>query len=494
MRLLSIFLIIVLLCTSICVFAEGDTVIVNDVYEIECIIVDKETYLNVMQLSDKINLRGYWDFETYIIPGKGKFTANMNGVKIKDNTIYMSIPFLASFLNLTCTEKDGKLYVEIKDDDVLDIGGPPVKDPGGYGRPLVDFGISGPEDMPKIDGCTDEHDALLYYAGVATGIDPVLLKVIMKFETGGKPRKSGPEKDGTYNYGLMQINDVHLSQFGVSAEEMNSNNLLNVWAATEVLKGKYKSIKNREGEKDKGAEVKMDSFSLFWFYGSYNKAGLKLHAYKRDPVYTKVTKLPKTVPRKELGIEDIPVLKNILGTYKSVALDDLMVNTESMSYDEFVEVVDLLSNGELTPEKYTGGNTSIGDTSYNVNIPKDESYSTGVGDRVTQLDSLINYSIYSCVEKIVKGLNALISVLVIFATLYLIFIWIIWILGRVGVTVGNTILLRLSSGILDVNAENSMVLIAKITVIDIFLLALVLSGLFLKILQSIFINLMLIFG
>ena len=87
--------------------------------------------------------------------------------------------------------------------------------------------------------CSKEHTYDTYFeqAGAYYNIPPLLLKHIATIESGHNPQAINRNANGTYDYGLMQINSIHLkrlAQWGIT-----QNNILdpkvNIYAASWLL-------------------------------------------------------------------------------------------------------------------------------------------------------------------------------------------------------------------------------------------------------------------
>jgi soluble lytic murein transglycosylase-like protein len=81
-------------------------------------------------------------------------------------------------------------------------------------------------------------DSYFVGAGKQYGIPPLLLKNIAKIESGLNPNAIGLNKNGTKDYGLMQINTIHLKrlhkEYGIT-EQMIMHPKTNIYAAAELL-------------------------------------------------------------------------------------------------------------------------------------------------------------------------------------------------------------------------------------------------------------------
>jgi len=76
-----------------------------------------------------------------------------------------------------------------------------------------------------------------YDAGRAYGINPQLLQGIAKVESNLNPAAINRNKNGSADYGLMQINSFWLKKLGTTTEELLKNPCYNVMAGAYVLRG-----------------------------------------------------------------------------------------------------------------------------------------------------------------------------------------------------------------------------------------------------------------
>lgn len=71
---------------------------------------------------------------------------------------------------------------------------------------------------------TDKYDKYFVSAGEQYDIPPLLLKNIAKIESNLNPKAIGINKNGTKDYGMMQINTIHLkklqSQYGITETQL----------------------------------------------------------------------------------------------------------------------------------------------------------------------------------------------------------------------------------------------------------------------------------
>ncbi len=82
------------------------------------------------------------------------------------------------------------------------------------------------------------YDKYFVGAGQQYGVPPLLLKNIAKIESGLNPKAICFNTNGTKDYGLMQINTIHLKrlhkEYGVT-EQMLMQPKTNIYAGAEIL-------------------------------------------------------------------------------------------------------------------------------------------------------------------------------------------------------------------------------------------------------------------
>jgi len=74
-------------------------------------------------------------------------------------------------------------------------------------------------------------------AGKNYGINPQLLRGIARVESSLNPAAINRNKNGSADYGLMQINSFWLKKLGTTTEELLNNPCYNVMAGAYVLRG-----------------------------------------------------------------------------------------------------------------------------------------------------------------------------------------------------------------------------------------------------------------
>ncbi|MEO8402768.1 MAG: lytic transglycosylase domain-containing protein [Gammaproteobacteria bacterium] len=83
-------------------------------------------------------------------------------------------------------------------------------------------------------------------AAIAFHVPAVIIASVLTVEN-GKAGMATPNKNGTYDYGSMQINSVwlnQLTQYGYSKEEIKNNPCTNVWIGTWILSQKLATGKD----------------------------------------------------------------------------------------------------------------------------------------------------------------------------------------------------------------------------------------------------------
>ena len=87
---------------------------------------------------------------------------------------------------------------------------------------------------------TTKFDAYFVEAGKTYNVPPLLLKKIATIESGLNPKALGKNKNGTFDYGLMQINTIHLKkykhQYGMTEEQM-MNPEINIHIGAKLISG-----------------------------------------------------------------------------------------------------------------------------------------------------------------------------------------------------------------------------------------------------------------
>lgn len=85
---------------------------------------------------------------------------------------------------------------------------------------------------------SDRFDSYFVGAGEQYDIPPLLLKNIAKIESNFNPNALMLNKNGTKDYGLMQINTIHLKrlhqQYGIT-EQMLMQPKINIYAGASIL-------------------------------------------------------------------------------------------------------------------------------------------------------------------------------------------------------------------------------------------------------------------
>lgn len=365
-----------------------------------------------------------------------------------------------------------------------------------YGFSAYDFGIRSVERMPSVDGCRDSFDEELYYAGMAAGVDPAFLKVIMKKESGGNPNVADNINRGasgvTKDIGIMQINTTSADALGIKDyNELRSNHWMNIWASTEVIKWKYNLVKRNKGVDISGVSVRGDSFSIFWGYNGLSSAGLN-YAKEASELYERATKLNK-VRRGGVafyrGIMREAMAKNA-DDFMVVLADDV-VREGTMTYDEFVERVEDLSDGRVVPEK---ANIDNSERKSLEEILRDETKALGVVNENTPEDVLLNYNIYKFVKFAVKYIYLGIVFMTYIVVVLLGFVWVGYILNSAGVGAVSGILMRVSGQRMDLNSDGVFSQLVGITAVVLVLIAASLTGVVPVIIEQVIVRIVMLFS
>lgn len=371
--------------------------------------------------------------------------------------------------------------------DVLPSSGSGASSSSGEAKQIDvhNFGIPSVGDMPTLAGCSDQVNEVLYFGGLASGVDPALLKVIAKKEsTCGVNKRISRNSNGTYDYGLMQINSGGFKALGVTSEadkkKMQEDDVMNVWASTQVLKDKKVAIQQTyKGRTIAGRKVKDDPFTLFWFYNSANSAGL---GYAGEPTseYLKITKVKKS----KIGT-----------TYEPSKIDYLMGSIVYATGSE-VKIDDIITEGKMPLEEYTkkvdgikSGNLTIGGSSTSSNYKDylgvtDESSGVGAEGETSTIDTAIQYKIYRITIKVIRIINWIIGALAITGTVVLGIMWSCWIMARSGVPFTDKLSLVLTKGKFNVYGEDSFKDLLSISLVVSLTLGLVISGVLVNFLST----------
>ena len=351
------------------------------------------------------------------------------------------------------------------------------------------FGLSGPEDLDF--GCVNTYNNLLYVSGIIADIDPAFLKIIMCKESKGVPQIS-PNSNGTFDAGIMQINDV--SGQGYSKEERNKNAALNVWLSTQVIKGKLANIKNGDfvGDSKYGETVKEDAFSILWFYNGYSSG-------KNLPTYV--------IPTNDEYIQNtqLSTIKRGLSTnsnYKSVSAS-IMLPPQSLVEIGTTKYIDFYTKLNGNYGKYTGikfededysdmsiptanryggilGN-ALGTASWVKETPEfsdvdtDTEYSTTVTG-TSEYNQKLDYSSYKITRAVIKAIFTLISILVYGLIILMVTTWVLYLFYFLGVFQVNKIMKKITRGKLDCSDEDIVKELLIVTAFVAVSIALIITG------------------
>lgn len=491
-------IIIILLITNV-VYAENIKIDVDGI-PVEGVRRGDTYLVSLEELAKSKKIKAGWDEDVYIIYGiRGEniqFLEDGKGIQKFGRNLYLDISYIGDYIEgavFYIDDGGAEINIETKG---LDVGGPGsvsvVSDGiGGVYEHFYDFGIPSYQDMPEVVNCRDDFDELLYYGGIAAGIDPVFLKVIMSKESGGNPNvKDNHNKNGTIDVGIMQINSGMHPVLGIqgkaAVDELRSNHLMNIWASTEILKIKMKGLDGRVCKNCMGHPLNKDSFNLFWAYNGISKAGYN-YAVDASSRYMRALKI--------YGSVDVPIYVKLFSNVAYAArdripLDDFVTNQTQMSFDEFADIVEKISNGTIVPNRY-----QLDDKLRQKALKKlaDDSLSTGIEGEIQGKDALDDYTIYLTVIKIVKYINKAITIVIFIGTLYLVLVWGMWVLGRLGLGFFDKVIQKLSRKTLSVMDEGSLSKMIKITITDIIVLSLVISGLMVRVLEVLIVNLFYLF-
>jgi hypothetical protein len=131
---------------------------------------------------------------------------------------------------------------------------------------VINYDISKmPYWKEEIKG-TDKWDGLIIEISKEKGIDPVFLKCIMAIESGGYQKTlNTTNKNGTHDYGLMQVNTSWGDRFDY--KKMLSNPRYAISCGADVVLCKIASAKQKG--------MKPTAFNIFWLHNGYSNQGKK---------------------------------------------------------------------------------------------------------------------------------------------------------------------------------------------------------------------------
>jgi len=109
-----------------------------------------------------------------------------------------------------------------------------------------------------------DYDLSFEKAGAHYNIPPVLLKNIAQIESAGNPNAIRKNDNGSYDYGLMQINSIHfktLAQWGINRDNIMDptvNIFVGSWLVSQHIKERgfnFEAIGNYHSKTPKYKEV-----------------------------------------------------------------------------------------------------------------------------------------------------------------------------------------------------------------------------------------------
>jgi len=128
-------------------------------------------------------------------------------------------------------------------------------------------------------------------AGEKYGISPRLLFGIAKVESGLNPRAVGHNRNGSSDFGLMQINSFWIDKLGTTESELLENPCYNVMSGASVLRGC------------------LDRFGESWrAVGCYNASNREKQVKYSWKVYREISK--------EKGAESLPSITGVNASSK----------------------------------------------------------------------------------------------------------------------------------------------------------------------------------
>ncbi|MCQ2911685.1 MAG: S-layer homology domain-containing protein [Clostridia bacterium] len=141
---------------------------------------------------------------------------------------------------------------------------------------------------------TDKWNDIILKVSKEEEIDPVFVKVIMAIESAGEAgTKSKQNTNGTYDYGLMQVNSSWSSSFDLN--RMLTDNEYAIRCGIKVIKRKIEASE-RSG---KGGTV----FDVAWRYNGYNNQGHR-YAEKFAAIYENLSGMSSEQPVRVVFGED----------------------------------------------------------------------------------------------------------------------------------------------------------------------------------------------
>lgn len=161
-----------------------------------------------------------------------------------------------------------------------ELGGSGGSSGGGYGVP-PSSSYSGPNSTNfqsdikgKLAG-TDQWNGLIDQVSSETGVNALLIKVIMSIETGGRLQTDGKPNTAGY-YGLMQTNYNNcISKYGA---KFKNDPYTQIKAGADELKGKkdyWYGVKSRGNARGTASEQSWEIFQTAWLYNGYSNEGYR---------------------------------------------------------------------------------------------------------------------------------------------------------------------------------------------------------------------------
>lgn len=112
-----------------------------------------------------------------------------------------------------------------------------------------------------------KYDLLILEFAIRNGIDPVLIKAIMKWESNFKPFIVTPESKGRFSYGLMQILDqTARTVWGIYNPKILLNPRTNIYYAAKYLKSLKRRYPNNIKDQIAGYNAGSARFDKFGRY------------------------------------------------------------------------------------------------------------------------------------------------------------------------------------------------------------------------------------
>lgn len=150
-------------------------------------------------------------------------------------------------------------------------------------------------DLNRLAG-TDRWNDIIYKVSKEEEIDPIFVKCIMAIESAGVPGlTSKMNKNGTYDYGLMQVNSSWSSSFDMS--RILTDNEYAIRCGIKIIKRKIEAAE-RSG---KDATV----LEVAWRYNGYSSQGYK-YAVRLSGMYEAISGMSRNTLVRTSYVSELP--------------------------------------------------------------------------------------------------------------------------------------------------------------------------------------------